>query len=66
MGQLKNTGEICEECGSPLIIAFRNRRAWKFCPKMDCKYNKSKGAVLASDAFFPFYDNVELASSAGV
>ena len=27
---------------------------------------KSKGAVLASDAFFPFYDNVELASSAGV
>ncbi len=28
--------------------------------------DKSKGAVLASDAFFPFYDNVELASSAGV
>ncbi len=28
--------------------------------------DKSKGAVLASDAFFPFYDNVELASLAGV
>lgn len=27
---------------------------------------KSKGSALASDAFFPFYDNVELAASAGV
>ncbi len=28
--------------------------------------DKSKGAVLASDAYFPFYDNVELAASSGV
>lgn len=28
--------------------------------------DKSKGSVLASDAFFPFYDNVELASEAGI
>lgn len=42
MGQIKSTGETCEHCGAPLIIAFRNRRAWKFCPKMDCQYNKSK------------------------
>ena len=27
---------------------------------------KTEGAVLASDAFFPFADNVELASEAGV
>ncbi len=27
---------------------------------------KSKGSALASDAFFPFYDNVELAASSGV
>lgn len=27
---------------------------------------KSKGSVLASDAYFPFYDNVDLAASAGV
>lgn len=27
---------------------------------------KSSGSVLASDAFFPFYDNVELAASSGV
>ena len=42
MGQLKNTGEICENCGAPLLIAFRNRRAWKFCPKIECQYNKEK------------------------
>ncbi len=42
MGQLKNTGETCEHCGAPLIIAFRNRRAWKFCPKIECKYNTDK------------------------
>lgn len=28
--------------------------------------NKTKGAVLASDAFFPFIDNVELAAKAGI
>lgn len=28
--------------------------------------DRSSGSVLASDAFFPFYDNVELASEAGV
>ena len=27
---------------------------------------KSKGAVLASDAYFPFYDNVELAALSGI
>lgn len=27
---------------------------------------KSRGAVLASDAFFPFYDNVEIAGQAGI
>jgi phosphoribosylaminoimidazolecarboxamide formyltransferase/IMP cyclohydrolase len=28
--------------------------------------NRAKGSVLASDAFFPFPDNVELAAAAGV
>lgn len=42
MGQLKNTGEKCEHCEAPLIIAFRNKRAWKFCPKIECKYNTDK------------------------
>ena len=30
------------------------------------KLSKTKGAVLASDAFFPFADNVELAARAGI
>lgn len=42
MGQVKSTGETCPHCTAPLIIAFRNRRAWKFCPKMDCQYNREK------------------------
>jgi phosphoribosylaminoimidazolecarboxamide formyltransferase/IMP cyclohydrolase len=28
--------------------------------------DKARGAVLASDAFFPFPDNIELAAAAGV
>lgn len=40
MGYVNATGEKCEHCGAPLIISTRNRRKWKFCPKMDCAYNK--------------------------
>ena len=28
--------------------------------------DKAKGAVLASDAFFPFADNIEVAAAAGI
>jgi len=42
MGLLSATGEKCEHCGSPLIVATRSRRKWKFCPKMDCEFNKKK------------------------
>ena len=45
MGNLKSTGEICPHCGSPLIISFRGKRAWKFCPNMSCQYNKKKEKV---------------------
>lgn len=45
MGNLKITGEVCPHCRSPLIISFRGKRAWKFCPNMDCEYNKKKGKV---------------------
>ncbi len=43
MGSLQATGEVCQHCGSPLIVAFRNQRKWEFCPKMDCEFNKKKG-----------------------
>lgn len=33
---------------------------------LDQAFGKTKGAVLASDAFFPFADNVELAAKAGI
>ena len=33
---------------------------------LDQASGKTKGAVLASDAFFPFADNVELAAKAGI
>ena len=33
---------------------------------LDQAFGKTKGAVLASDAFFPFADNVELAARAGI
>lgn len=49
MGQLKNTGEVCPHCGAPLVIAFRNKRAWKFCPKIECEYNKSKKKETGKD-----------------
>ncbi len=42
MGTLNSTGEKCEFCGAPLIVSSRNRRKWKFCPKMDCEFNKKK------------------------
>ena len=42
MGMLHATGEECQYCGSPLIISSRNKRKWKFCPKMECEFNASK------------------------
>lgn len=42
MGMLHTTGEECQHCGAPLIISSRNRRKWKFCPKMDCEFNAKK------------------------
>ncbi len=45
MGNLKATGEVCPHCGAPLIISFRGKRAWKFCPNMSCEYNRKKGKV---------------------
>ena len=44
MGNIRPTGDVCPHCGSPIIISFRGKRAWKFCPNMECTYNK-KGKV---------------------
>ncbi|HLH86239.1 MAG TPA: DNA topoisomerase I [Thermoplasmataceae archaeon] len=40
MGMLKGTGETCEFCDAPILVSLRGKRRWKFCPKIDCQFNK--------------------------
>ncbi len=41
-GIINGTGEVCQYCGAPLLIAVNGKRRWKFCPNMKCEYNKKK------------------------
>ena len=43
MGYIKPSGETCPSCGSPILFATRGKGRWKFCPKMECEFNKKKG-----------------------
>jgi DNA topoisomerase-1 len=49
MGVIKFTGDICQYCGSPILVSMRNTRVWKFCPKMDCQFNKKKEKVAGDE-----------------
>ena len=49
MGVIKFTGDVCPYCSSPILVSMRNRRVWKFCPKMDCQFNKKKDKVAGSE-----------------
>lgn len=42
MGKIIKTGEVCPYCGAPILAASRNGRTWKFCPNMQCEYNRKK------------------------
>lgn len=42
MGFISTTGEKCQHCGAPLLVSARKGYRWKFCPKIDCEYNKKK------------------------
>ena len=42
MGFISPTGEKCPYCGAPLLVSARKGYRWKFCPKIDCEYNKKK------------------------
>ncbi|MGC8515892.1 MAG: DNA topoisomerase I [Thermoplasmata archaeon] len=42
MGFISPTGEKCPFCGAPLLVSARKGYRWKFCPKIDCDYNKKK------------------------
>ena len=35
-GKLTATGEVCEQCGAPLVIVTTNRGPWKLCPNFNC------------------------------
>lgn len=35
-GALTATGEVCKDCGAPLVIVTTNRGPWKLCPNFDC------------------------------
>jgi len=40
MGYIKSNGEVCKYCGAPILVATRKGGSWKFCPKIDCEFNK--------------------------
>lgn len=42
MGSVRASGEKCPNCSSPLVVSNRKGRVWKFCPDMNCEYNKAK------------------------
>jgi len=42
MGRITKTGEVCPYCGAPILALSRNGRKWKFCPNMQCEYNKKR------------------------
>ncbi|MGI6032478.1 MAG: DNA topoisomerase I [Coriobacteriales bacterium] len=42
-GELKATGEVCDECGAPEVIVETSRGPWRICVNMDCpKREKQK------------------------
>ncbi len=44
-GELKATGEVCDECGAPEVIVTTTRGPWRICVNMDCpKREKEKEA----------------------
>ena len=44
-GELKATGEVCDECGAPEVIVTTSRGPWRICVNMDCpKRAKEKAA----------------------
>ncbi len=42
MGFISSTGEKCQYCSAPILVSARKGYRWKFCPKIDCEYNKKK------------------------
>ena len=43
MGFITPAGETCPHCSSPILYASRGKGRWKFCPTIDCEFNRKKG-----------------------
>ena len=35
-GKLTATGEVCPDCGAPIVVVTTARGPWKLCPNFDC------------------------------
>ena len=35
-GELKATGEVCPDCGAPIVEVTTSRGPWRICVNMDC------------------------------
>ena len=43
-GKLEATGEVCEHCGSPIVVVETARGPWRICVNMDCPGKEKKPA----------------------
>ena len=46
-GELHATGEVCPECGAPIVEVVTQRGPWRICVNMDCPGRKKKDAKAA-------------------
>lgn len=46
-GALEATGEVCEDCGAPMVIVHTNRGPWKLCPNFNCPAKEKEEAEKA-------------------
>ena len=41
-GEIRATGEYCEDCGAPMVTVVTRRGPWKLCPNMSCPSQQRK------------------------
>ncbi len=44
-GELHATGEVCPDCGAPMVEVVTQRGPWKFCVNMDCPAKEKQAAT---------------------
>ncbi|MBY4797490.1 DNA topoisomerase I [Collinsella sp. AGMB00827] len=43
-GKLEATGEVCQDCGAPIVVVETARGPWRICVNMDCPGKEKKPA----------------------